>query len=104
MKEVLTNPKQEDRDPITVKEALASPETNQWQKAMNKEIENLWHVQTCKLVTKLLDTKLITSRWIFRKKKYETESNVNFKARPVSKDYMQVIGVDLKETFSPVLN
>lgn len=92
-----------EKDPANVKEALKTPEAEMWQKAMDEEVENLRRAQTWELVTKPPNTKLITSRWIFRKKKGETEGSVRFKARLVAKGYLQVSGVDFKDTFSPVI-
>lgn len=70
---------------------------------MDGEVEKLRFTKTWELVTKSSNTKLITSRWIFRKKKGETESDVTFKARLVAKGYIHVFGVDFQETFSPVI-
>ncbi|GBM99705.1 hypothetical protein AVEN_104064-1 [Araneus ventricosus] len=50
----LAIPSQEDRDPVTVKEALSTPESNLWRKAMNEEITNLSQAQTWELTTKPL--------------------------------------------------
>ncbi|GBL74308.1 Retrovirus-related Pol polyprotein from transposon TNT 1-94 [Araneus ventricosus] len=96
-------PKQEDRDPVTVKEALSSPEANLWRKTINEEITNLTQAQTWELITKPPGMRIIPSRWLFRKKKDEAGKRANFKARLVAKDYVQVPGVDFKDTFSPVI-
>ena len=98
-----TNLQQENRIPVTVKEALTSPEADMWKRAMDEEIGNLKRSQTWELVTKPPKTKLITSKWIFCKKKNETGNGVKFKARLVAKGYMQVPGIDFQETFSPVI-
>ncbi|GBL79308.1 hypothetical protein AVEN_92515-1 [Araneus ventricosus] len=62
---------EECKTPTTVKEALASTESKMWQRAMEEEIENLQNTQTWELFTKPAGVKLITSRWLFRKKKDE---------------------------------
>lgn len=74
-----------------------------WQEAMKSEIENLQQAQTWELVPKPSNTKLITSRWIFRKKKDEAGNSIKFKARLVAKGYLQVYGSNFQETFSPVI-
>ena len=44
---------------------------------------------------------IVPSKWVF-KKKLEQDSSIRFKSRIVSKGYMQVYGIDYKESFSPV--
>ncbi|GBM65506.1 Retrovirus-related Pol polyprotein from transposon TNT 1-94 [Araneus ventricosus] len=93
----------EDNAILPNSEALASAESKIWQRAVEEGIENLQIIQTWELVTKPAGVKLIASRWLFRKKKDEARNGVKFKARLVSRNYLQVPGVDFQETFSPVI-
>lgn len=93
----------QDRDPVTVKDALQSPEAGMWKKAMDEVIKNLTEAPTWKLTTKTLGVKIIPFRWLFHKKKDETGTRTKFKARLVAKGYLQVSGVDFQDTFSPVI-
>ncbi|GBN44502.1 Retrovirus-related Pol polyprotein from transposon RE1 [Araneus ventricosus] len=70
---------------------------------MNEEITNLTQAQTWELTTKPLGVRIISSRWLFRKKKDEAGKRAKFKARLVAKGYLQVPGVDFQDTFSPVI-
>lgn len=96
-------PNQMNKDPITVKEALASPEANLWQKAMEEEIGNLQKAQTWELVPRPPSAKVITSKWVFRKKRDNEGKCIKFKARLVARGYQQLPGIDFHETYSPVI-
>lgn len=93
----------DEKNPVTVKEALKSPEADMWKKAMNEEISNLTQAETWELTTKPPGVKIIPSRWLFCKKKDETGNRAKFKARLVAKGYLQVSGVDFQDTFAPVI-
>lgn len=93
----------EDKDPVTVKDALQSSEADMWKKAMNEEIKNLAQAQTWELTTKPPGVKVIPCRWLFRKKKDEAGNRSRFKARLVAKGYLQVSGENFQDTFSPVI-
>jgi Reverse transcriptase (RNA-dependent DNA polymerase) len=54
-----------------------------------------------KVVIESLKRKLMTTKWIF-KKKVDKEGNVIFKATCVSRGLMQIPGVDYTESFAPV--
>jgi hypothetical protein len=93
-------------EPATMKEALASPESKQWKESIKKEINNfldrkVWKKVNRKTVLSELKRKLITTKWIF-KKKVEQDKTIRFKARCVSRGFMQIPGVDYTESFAPV--
>ncbi|KFM72654.1 Retrovirus-related Pol polyprotein from transposon TNT 1-94, partial [Stegodyphus mimosarum] len=93
----------EEKDPVTLKDVLKSPEADMWLKAMEEEIQNLTQAQTWELTTKPQGAKVIPFRWLFRKKKDEIGNRVKFKARLVTKGYLQIPGVDFQDTFSAVI-
>ena len=93
-------------EPTTLKEALSGSETPQWREAIKKEIQNfltrkVWKKVPREKVVKEMKRKLITTKWIF-KKKIEQDGSIRFKARCVSRGFMQIPGVDYTESFAPV--
>lgn len=101
--ECLTVSKGPNKEPSTVREALMSEEAEMWKQAMEEEIGNLQRAQTWELVPRPPNTKVITSRWIFRKKRDNEGKCIKFKARLVARGYQQLPGVDFSETYSPVI-
>jgi transposase InsO family protein len=93
-------------EPSTMKEALNGPEKEKWKEAVKKEINNFLQRGVWKKVSRE-DTivnqkrKLITTKWVF-KKKIEQDNSIRYKARCVSRGFMQIPGVDYTESFSPV--
>jgi hypothetical protein len=93
-------------EPSTMKEALSGPERSKWQEAMKKEIANfldrgVWKKISRNKVIKDMKRKLITTKWIY-KKKVEQDQSIRYKARCVSRGFMQIPGVDYTESFAPV--
>jgi len=68
-------------DPITVEEALNSPDAIKWKEAMNKEFESLRENNTWNLGKLPSDRKAIQTKWIF-KRKMDSDGNIaQFKTR-----------------------
>ena len=65
---------------------------------MKEELESLHKNQTWELVEKPVDQKIVSCKWIFRKK-----DGIRFKARLVVKGFTQRQGIDFNEIFSPVV-
>jgi Reverse transcriptase (RNA-dependent DNA polymerase) len=53
-----------------------------------------------KLVIEQLRRKLMTTKWIF-KEKINPDGTIKYKARCVSRGFMQIPGVDYTESFAP---
>lgn len=88
--------------PSDYNEAIMSKEKNEWQAAMQDEMNSLYENKTWVLVEKPKDKKVINSRWVFTKK-LNPDISERYKARLVVKGYSQEKGIDYKETFSPVV-
>ena len=93
-------------EPATYKDAMNSKEWESWMKAMIDEIESLLKNGTWVLVEKPDGRKVVSCKWIF-KKKIESSPNeadhIRFKARLVARGFTQEEGIDFTEVFSPVV-
>lgn len=85
-----------------MKEALASEEAEQWQRAMDEEMASLLENQTWTLEPVPEGVKPIPVKWVFKVKRNANGSIERYKARLVAKGFMQVEGVDFEEVFAPV--
>ena len=85
-------------EPRSYEESQASPEREQWQAAVESELQSLAQHNTFRL-TRLPDgRRCIGSRWVLRRK-YGADGQVTrYKARLVAKGYAQVKGVDYFES------
>jgi Reverse transcriptase (RNA-dependent DNA polymerase) len=89
-------------DPKTFKKAMSHEFANEWEKAMNEEIDSLEKNKTWE-VCKLPDgKKAIGSKWVFKTKLDANGNVVRRKARAVAKGFSQKFGVDYDEVFAPV--
>lgn len=94
-------------DPTNFKEAMMSPENDDWKKAIQEELSSIEENQVWKLVDKpkaMSDgskLNLIDSRWIF-KRKIEKEGTKKFKARLVIRGFKDKSHYELRETYAPV--
>lgn len=89
-------------DPITLDEALASPQREDWLKATNNEIASLFSKGTFDVVDTPLGTKPIGCKWVFKRKFDAFGFLVKYKVRLVAKGFLQKFGLDYTEVFSPV--
>ncbi|KAM2064151.1 hypothetical protein ACFX16_027587 [Malus domestica] len=74
-----------------------------WYKAMQEEIEALYHQGTWTLVPLLVHKNLVGCKWIFKLKRNSNGSISRHKARLVAQGFSQEPGLDYGETFSPVI-
>ena len=90
-------------DPLTYKEAVNGPDKFRWLEAILKEINSLSANNTWELVDLPKGRKLISSKWVF-KKKYRPSGLIDkYKARLVARGFTQKHGIDYEETFAPTL-
>lgn len=94
------NMSQRDIEPRTYKEAINSPDKDNWIDAMNEELTSLQETGTFELSDLPNDKKAIGCKWVFKRK--SENNNVRFKARLVAKGFSQKYGEDYDEVFAPV--
>ena len=91
-------------EPSTYKEAILSSDSEKWFAAMGDEMESLHKNQTWDLVIQPSGRKIITCKWVFKKKEgISPAEGVKYKAGVVARDFNQREGVDYNEIFSPVV-
>ncbi|MCO5573182.1 hypothetical protein L7F22_026949 [Adiantum nelumboides] len=90
-------------DEISLDEALSGPEASSWRQAMDSEYQSLMANGTWQLVLAPPNRKLVTCKWLLRKKFHADGSVSRYKARLVARGFTQIPGMDYSETFSPVL-
>ncbi len=90
-------------EPSTLKEALASPQADQWKLAMEEEMKSLEQNETWTLTSLPKGRQTIQNRWVFKLKLDGDGAVRRYKARLVAKGFTQRPGIDFEETFSPVV-
>ena len=86
-------------DEISVDEALSGLESSLWKGAMDSEYQSLLDNHTWQLVPAPTNRKLVTCKWLLRKKFHADGSVSRYKARLVARGFSQVPGLDYSETF-----
>nr|KYP46595.1 Retrovirus-related Pol polyprotein from transposon TNT 1-94 [Cajanus cajan] len=91
-------------DPKTVRVVMTSKESKKWLNAMREEMKSLHENQTRKLVKKPPRARVVSCKWLFKKKeripRIEPE---RFKARLVARGFTQKKGIDFNEVLFPVV-
>ena len=90
-------------EPLTLKQAQASPHWPEFQNAMRTELNSHIENGTWELVPTPEDAKVLTGRWVFKIKKDRYGKILKFKARWVVHGYKQEEGSDYEETFACVV-
>ena len=92
-------------EPSSYKQALSSPQSEEWYASMQREIKQLEDQHTWKVVPELPPNRvLIKGRWVFKLKRNPDNSIKEFKSRWVAKGFMQEEGVDYFETYAATLH
>ncbi|GJS86480.1 ribonuclease H-like domain-containing protein [Tanacetum coccineum] len=87
--------------PKSYHDAFSDPN---WQNAMRDEYHALIKNKTWTLVPRPPDTNIVRCMWLFRHKYLADGTLSRYKARLVTNGSTQLEGVDIDETFSPVVN
>ncbi|KAJ8558701.1 hypothetical protein ON010_g8751 [Phytophthora cinnamomi] len=95
-------------DPATVKEALSSPQRDEWWAAMQSEYDALLRNNTWKLIDPPKSSpghpiKNLTSKWVLRVKRDEHGKILPYKARLVIHGFKQRYGVGYSKTYAAVV-
>lgn len=89
-------------EPKTYKQAIESPHSTDWQKAMDDEINSLKENDVWIVVPRPRDQKVVGGRWVYKAKGNELGELERFKARYVAQGFSQTQGLDFDEIFAPV--
>jgi len=90
-------------EPRTLREALLSPHSKQWEKAVESKFNQLVKAKVFDWVEHLPnDKKAVGSRIVFKEKLDGYRKHVKFKAWIVAQGFLQVPGLDFTKTFSSV--
>src|SRR3990167_2624399 len=89
--------------PETVKDVLSCPEKEKWIAAMDEEMQAMKQNEVWVVVDKPKSCKLVSTKWVFTIKKDSAGVVQRYKARLVARGFSQIPGVNVNETFSPVI-
>ena len=81
---------------------MSSNHADQWEGAVNRELNSLHEKSVWKVVPLPRGAKLVGMKWVFKVKQDENGHVSKFKARLVCQGFRQTYGVDYFETYAPV--
>jgi hypothetical protein len=90
-------------EPTSYKDALVSPQSAEWKKAMQLEFDSLTSNHTWDLVPLPARRRVVNNMWVYKAKTDAFGAVSRYKARFVAKGCSQREGIDYTETFSPVI-
>ena len=91
-------------DEPSIKDALSSANKEEWEKAIQSEIQNLVERGTWSEVPKTNNENIIDSKIVLKRKRDENGNISKYKARLVARGFEQVEGLNYSGTFAPVVN
>lgn len=90
-------------EPHTRQQALRQPDADHWLEAMKDEYESLVKNNTWTVVKRPVARKVLTGRWVLKRKLAADGSIAKHKARFVVRGFEQVYGIDFDETYASVV-
>ncbi|KAK1684084.1 hypothetical protein QYE76_044932 [Lolium multiflorum] len=81
-----------DEDPATYEEAMMSPDSNKWQKAMKSEMGSMYENKVWTLVDLPDSRKAVENKWIFKRK-----TDADGKPEPNPVEYLKMIRIERNE-------
>ena len=95
------NLSQDNPEPSSVREEMASSNKSKWCEAMKKEMESLYENEVWDMVEPPKGRKIVGSKWVFKEKMGADGTTERYKAGLVAVGFSQKRGLDYDETFSP---
>lgn len=92
----------DDDIPLTLRQALKSPESTHWKNAVDAELSALVSKDVWTETPLPRGKPVVTPRWVFAKKHDAQGRLVRYKARLVARGFTQIHGWNYDETYSPV--
>jgi hypothetical protein len=92
-----------DPDAPSYKETMEGPEAYLWRQAAQKELNNHETRKTFTLVRLPANRKILTGKWIFKRKRNENGEIIEYKARWVLRGFEQQEGTDYENTYAAVV-
>ncbi|EKD00935.1 hypothetical protein A1Q2_04808 [Trichosporon asahii var. asahii CBS 8904] len=90
-------------DPQSYRQAMSSVDAAQWKAACDEELSALLKAGVYELVPRSEAAgRVVTSKWVFKKKRKANGSLERYKSRVVARGFSQVEGIDYSVTFAPV--
>ena len=90
------------QEPLTLQQAMSSPDHMEWRAAISDEMQSLKENRTWDLCELPKGRKAVSCKWVFKLKDLP-DGGTKHKARLVARGFSQVEGVDFDETYAPVV-
>jgi Reverse transcriptase (RNA-dependent DNA polymerase) len=92
-----------DPDTPSYKEIMKGPEAHLWRQAVQKKLNNYETRKTFTLVRPPANRKILTGKWVFKRKRNENGEIIKYKARWVLRGFEQQKGTDYKNTYTAIV-